>query len=119
MPTIARIGSIASQSLACIPATTVPAFRPGAAFRTAVSGAEQQASPRTAAAVAPAIAVTEQVDAVEKPGKRAQAKKDDRTAEKTEKSNKIEKTDKAAKAGKRAEKVEKAKDGKPRKGKKK
>ncbi|GAA3048601.1 hypothetical protein GCM10010464_11060 [Pseudonocardia yunnanensis] len=96
-----------------VPATTVPAFRPGTAFRTAVSGAEPQTSPRTAAALTPAVVVTEQVDALEKPGKPAKAKQDDRTADELEKADKI---DKAAKAGKKAAK---AKDGKPRKGKKK
>jgi DNA-binding protein HU-beta len=90
-----------------VPATTVPAFRPGAAFRTAVSGAEPQTSLRTAAALTPAVVVSEQVDVLEKPGKPAKAKQDDRTAEKP---------DKAAKAGKKAPK---AKDSKPRKGKKK
>jgi DNA-binding protein HU-beta len=85
-----------------VPATTVPAFRPGMAFRTAVSGAEPQTSPRAAAALTPAVVVTEQVDAPEKPGKPP-----------LEKAGKI---DKAAKAGKKAAK---AKDSKPRKGKKK
>jgi DNA-binding protein HU-beta len=91
-----------------VPATTVPAFRPGATFRTAVSGAEPPTSSRTAAALAPAVVVTEQVvDATEKPRKPAKAKQDDRTAEKP---------DKAAKAGKKSAK---AKDSKPGKGKKK
>jgi DNA-binding protein HU-beta len=90
-----------------VPATTVPAFRPGATFRTAVSGAEPPTSSRTAAALAPAVVVTEQVDATEKPRRPAKAKQDDRTAEKP---------DKAAKAGKKSAK---AKDGKPGKGKKK
>ncbi|MFD1654144.1 HU family DNA-binding protein [Pseudonocardia alaniniphila] len=97
-----------------VPATTVPAFRPGTAFRTAVSGVEPQTSPRTAAAaLAPAVVVTEQVDALEKPGKPEKAKQDDRMADKLDKADKI---DKAAKGGKKAAK---AKDGKPRKGKKK
>ncbi|WP_433289023.1 HU family DNA-binding protein [Pseudonocardia sp. CA-142604] len=91
-----------------VPATTVPAFRPGTAFRTAVSGVEPPTAPRTAAAaLTPAVVVTEQVDALEKPAK---AKRDDRAADKADK------IDKAAKAGKKAAK---AKDGKPRKGKKK
>jgi DNA-binding protein HU-beta len=90
-----------------VPATTVPAFRPSAAFRMAVSGAEPHTSARTAAALTPAVDVAEQVDALEKPGKPGKAKQDDRKAGKP---------DKAAKAGKKAAK---AKDGKPRKGKKK
>lgn len=94
-----------------VPATTVPAFRPAVAFRTAVSGAEPYTSSRTAAARTPAVVVTEQGDALEKPGKRAKVKRDDRTAEKLDKADK-----KAAKAGKKAAK---AKDSKPRKGKKK
>jgi len=99
-----------------VPATTVPAFRPGAAFRTAVSGAEPYTSSRTAAALTPAVVVAEQVDALEKPGKPAKAEQDDRTAEKPDKSDKADKIEKAAKAGKKAAK---AKDSKPRKGKKK
>jgi DNA-binding protein HU-beta len=90
-----------------VAATTVPAFRPGAAFRTAVSGAEPHTSPRAAAAHTPAVVVAGQVDALEKPGKSARAKQDDRTADKP---------DKPAKAGKKAAK---AKDSKTRKGKKK
>jgi DNA-binding protein HU-beta len=99
-----------------VPATTVPAFRPGTAFRTAVSGAEPYTSSRTAAAHTPAVVVAEQVDALEKPGKPAKAKQDDRTAEKSDKADKADKIEKADKAGKKAAK---AKDGKPRKGKKK
>jgi DNA-binding protein HU-beta len=93
-----------------VPATTVPAFRPGTAFRTAVSGVEPQTAARTAAALTPPIVVAEQVDALEKPGKAAKAKQDGRKGEKPDK------IDKTAKAGKKAAK---AKDGKPRKGKKK
>jgi DNA-binding protein HU-beta len=93
-----------------VPATTVPAFRPGTAFRTAVSGVEPQTAARTAAALTPPIVVAEQVDALEKPGKTAKAKQDGRKGEKPDK------IDKTAKAGKKAAK---AKDGKPRKGKKK
>jgi DNA-binding protein HU-beta len=96
-----------------VPATTVPAFRPGAAFRTAVSGAEPYTSSRTAAALAPAAVVAEPVDALEKPAKPAKAKQDDRAAAKPDKTENI---DKAEKPGKKAAK---AKDGKPRKGKKK
>jgi DNA-binding protein HU-beta len=96
-----------------VPATTVPAFRPGAAFRTAVSGAEPYTSSRTAAALAPAAVVAEPVDALEKPATPAKAKQDDRAAAKPDKTEKI---DKAEKPGKKAAK---AKDGKPRKGKKK
>jgi DNA-binding protein HU-beta len=98
-----------------VPATTVPAFRPGTAFRTAVSGVEPQVAPRTAAALTPAVVVTEQVDALGKPGKAAKAKgkPDDRAADKLVTTGKI---DKIAKAGKKAAK---AKDGKLRKGKKK
>lgn len=90
-----------------VPATTVPAFRPGVAFRAAVSGTEPHTSSRAAAAPTPAVVVAEQVDAPEKPDKRAKAKRDDRTA------------GKPGKAAKAAKKAAKAKDGKPRKGKKK
>ena len=95
-----------------VPATTVPAFRPGAAFRTAVSGAEPYTSSRTAA-VAPAVAVAEPADALEKPARPVKAKQDDRTAAKPDKAEKIDKTEKPGK------KAAKAKDGKPRKAKKK
>ena len=95
-----------------VPATTVPAFRPGAAFRTAVSGAEPYTSSRTAA-VTPAVAVAEPVDALEKPARPVKAKQDDRTAAKPDKAEKIDKTEKPGK------KAAKAKDGKPRKAKKK
>jgi DNA-binding protein HU-beta len=96
-----------------VPATTVPAFRPGTAFRTAVSGAEPHTSPPTGAGLTPAVVVAEKVDALEKPSRSAKAKQNARTAEKPEKPDK---PDKATKAGKKAAK---AKDGKPRKGKKK
>jgi DNA-binding protein HU-beta len=102
-----------------VPATTVPAFRPGAAFRTAVSGAEPYTSSRTAAALAPAAVVAEPVDALEKPAKPAKAKQDDRTAAKPDKAEQIDKTEKIDKAEKPGKKAAKAKDVKPRKGKKK
>jgi DNA-binding protein HU-beta len=84
-----------------VPATTVPAFRPGAGFRTAVGGAAPVARPAAVSAVT-ATAVLEPTarfaDAPAKPAKSGKAK------------DKGEKAAKAAKA---------AKDDKPKKGKKK
>jgi DNA-binding protein HU-beta len=88
-----------------VPATTVPAFRPGAAFRTAVSGTEPPAAARSA--VSTATAVAEPVDTDEPPRKPAKAKAENPPGGKPEK------------AVKAAKKPAKAKDDKARKAKKK
>jgi DNA-binding protein HU-beta len=95
-----------------VPATTVPAFRPGLAFRSAVSGVSVPAPARSVAAsarAATATAVAEPEAPVEQAGKPAgkQAK------------GKAGKPAKAAGRSKPASKPAKGKDDKPRKGKKK
>jgi DNA-binding protein HU-beta len=95
-----------------VPATTVPAFRPGLAFRSAVSGApvpspaRPVASSRAATAATAVVEPEETAEAAEKPA-RKQAKV------------KAEKPAKAAGRSKPTSKPAKAKDDKPKKGRKK
>jgi DNA-binding protein HU-beta len=96
-----------------VPATTVPAFRPGLAFRSAVSGVAAPAPARSAAASAGAVptatAVAEPDGAVAAPGEAVEKP--------ARKPARPEKPEKVAKAGR--SKPAKAKDDKPKKGKKK
>jgi DNA-binding protein HU-beta len=97
-----------------VPATTVPAFRPGLAFRSAVSGVAVPAPARSVAASARAATAT----AVAEP--EAPAEPAEKAAGKQAKVKvKAEKPAKAAGRSKPASKPAKGKDDKPRKGKKK
>jgi DNA-binding protein HU-beta len=99
-----------------VPATTVPAFRPGLAFRSAVSGVAVPAPARSVAAsarVATATAVAEPKAPAEPAGKPAGKQV------KVKVKVKAEKPAKAAGRSKPASKPAKGKDDKPRKGKKK
>jgi DNA-binding protein HU-beta len=99
-----------------VPATTVPAFRPGAGFRTAVGGGGAPAprsaprSSQTRSASAPAAS------AVAGPGKQRKAKSDAAVAEKPGKAGKAGKAGKGAKAEK-SKPAPKSKADKPKKAK--
>jgi DNA-binding protein HU-beta len=88
-----------------VPATTVPAFRPGASFRTAVGGAGA-AEPRAARTSTASATVAGPAPATESPARTAEPARDaDQGKDKGK--------------GKKAKAKSKAKDDKPKKGKKK
>jgi DNA-binding protein HU-beta len=102
-----------------VPATTVPAFRPGVGFRTAVGGGApvpHSAPSRSRAAPAPVAAAVEEAD-VPPARKAAKAKsgasfaakdtKDAKPAKRTAKADKAEKSGKSGKSGKGKAKAKK------------
>ena len=113
-----------------VPATTVPAFRPGVGFRTAVGGGGAPAprparrSPQTAAASTPAASATAVTVVAEAPAERRKAKVDASFAGKNGKAGKPEKQAKAERVEKpktakgkvdKVDKVEKPKKAKSKK----
>jgi DNA-binding protein HU-beta len=86
-----------------VPATTVPAFRPGASFRTAVGGGGSPA-PRSVAAGSRAAAAAPAAAPEKKPAQRRAAKSDGTfaaSAPAAENAGKAEKAEKAPKSGRK------------------